>query len=83
MGIKDWKKISINKHKNDESYLILTTNMWENNYKAEILKINRDKRSIGNQFIIVIDKGFARYTLDNFKTKSQALKFAKQYMRTH
>ena len=70
MALKDWKKIMMK----DE---------WLNTTKKYHSIIIVDKNTSGNWNFIVGSASGNRECKRMFKTKSQALKFAKSYMRTH
>ena len=74
MALKDWKKVRINE--------------WTNNKNKKTLLIENTTASYFTsndeydyKYLVYI-QGY-KFNGDGFKTKSQALKFAKQYMRTH
>ena len=76
MTKKDWKKTKQNKE--------ITT--YENKKRHETLQVGtEDELTINKKFFVDVlentnfDNKFTKY----FKTKSQALSFAKNYMRTH
>ena len=68
MALKDWKKVKAG---------IMG---WEHKRLKILVRLGQEKGEFYN--IKIIEYG--RTTLDKyFKTKSQALKFAKSYMRKH
>ena len=81
MALKDWKKIY------DVKYLIRFKN--KNTYdKVGVVEVTTDKWAVKDKDItwkVQYYKNYGTVNLlkSNFKTKSQALKFAKSYMRTH
>jgi len=69
MELKDWKKNGFNQ--------------WQNK-KDEDKWINISKKEKDIFVVITPFLGYKEYpNCNSFKTKSQALKFAKEYMRTH
>jgi len=85
MALKDWKKIYPHKNtKNADFY------RWLNMDEKRMLSVEK----VGSYFLIYIstrNKKYGLYTSKDlcfygkcyFKTKSQALKYAKEYMRKH
>lgn len=72
MALKEWEKI-----KNTKDEII-----WRGKYHD--LKVLRLHHSLGRKFYwIVTNKEYDRPYLREYRTKSQALKFAKAYMRKH
>ena len=72
MALKDWKKTSQgfeNKKQGDTLFIYKEGNIFRKNYNEKSWNL---QMSIGNKILFKI-----------FKSKSQALKFAKSYMRTH
>ena len=73
MALKDWKKIHA-----EEDVIINWKNIKKDELYVGIEKINK------NKFIFYSEDAYkGRFYYKIFKTKSQALKFAKQYMKTH
>ena len=82
MALKDWKKVG--------------ANSWDNASIKEILSIKLEK-DLYMRSLYKASSGIGDYRLEirttewplslisryDFKTNSQALKFAKEYMRTH
>jgi len=94
MALKDWKKTDTNLHRNPRyrwekeinksgigNYrYILELLHWINTeleFSVKITSINRNLPSV-NSYV-----NTSPSTQKNFKSESQALKFAKSYMRTH
>lgn len=72
MVLKDWKKVNGHGISN-----------WENSKKKLLLAYGEDEN---NKFEVVLwsdNTNFDGKTLKKKLTKSQALKFARSYMRTH
>jgi len=70
MALKDWKKVGSSKYswvRKDDKWAVIS---FTKNYKDAVTLYYYDIKE---------DKEHERI----FKTKSQALKFAKSYMRTH
>jgi len=78
MALKDWKK--------DRRLTIADgIQIYYKDIGSEELIITNyaNKYNIKNTFEVVIKEGFLVKERNYFKTKSQALKFAKNYMRKH
>jgi len=86
MALKDWKKVGVNKWKNSRDNLTFAEKMYST-IKINDLKV--PSNWFGSKFIknYRVSIGNLRGNIENraeyFKTKSQALKFAKEYMRKH
>jgi len=68
MALKDWKKLDDDK----------SMKRWiktDNAYIRDVVKIK--------YYSHIIEVHYGNNNRQDFKTKSQALKFAKSYMRTH
>ena len=73
MALKDWKK------KQYESNVIF----YENNKTKDVGLLKKGKGVYQVGFGVDYGGGISFRILRNFKTRSQALKFAEQYMRSH
>lgn len=71
MALKDWEQTNENSWENKANYQYLT-----------ILKMYRLKK-LPIYFVYIYDFGGTEKSSRKFMTKSQALKYAKAYMRTH
>lgn len=71
MALKDWKQTNESSWKNIANYQYLT-----------IIKMNRLKR-LPIYFIYIYDYRGSEKTVKKFATKSQALAYAKAYMKKH
>ena len=80
MALKDWEKRSNNVWYNDKKDSLLEIEKWEEYGKANIG--NLLKKQAGYNVSVNNKRNFTIIDKD-FKTKSQALRFAKSYMRTH
>ena len=77
MALKDWKKVGMYKwqkihslrHNNHPIITIEVPNAFGSKQSFDLVQVTTDGR--------LVDR------IKSFKTKSQALKFAKEYMRTH
>ena len=79
MALKNWKKIFEGK----SEWGVDTTDVWENkNSKARILIVNF-KEEERKWFVTSPDPEPPKFKAKSFKTKSQALGYAKNYMRNH
>ena len=78
MALKDWKKVSKGRWKNNEGETI---------FIFQYHKISKKEIGYGfsKKWFVMKDIGFEnrKAQLGYFKTESQALKFAKEYMRKH
>ena len=72
MALKDWKRIT------NENILIVYENIKQS--KKQILIGSPDEK---RWIVSVYIRSELIKTIKNFDTKSQALAFAKKYMRTH
>lgn len=73
MAIKDWKKVGSNSYKKELKLLIITK--YELGKKRNLYAVS-----------VFSDYGWTsqhKVVSKDFKTKTQALKFAKSYMRKH
>lgn len=71
MVLKDWKKV----RKDAWEHKINENQIWITGYGLNYIE----------KYAVLITEGFPRKPkiIRDFKTKQQALKFAKSYMRTH
>jgi len=74
MALKDWKKIGGSKNQYGERVT------WKDKKTGDYLEVNQ--RSDGAWRLDLISKDYVD-TLKSGMIKSQALAYAKQYMRTH
>ncbi len=74
MALKDWRKIPKNKFEEDDDTLLYK---WEHKYSWETVGVSYLKDI--KKFDVWYKGKHQKY----FKTKTQALKFAKEYMRKH
>jgi len=70
MALRDWKKVRIKP-------------LMYKNKKGNKLVISKYKYNYGNIYEVYLIIGHLATTLKNNLDKSQALKFAKSYMRSH
>jgi hypothetical protein len=68
MALKDWKKVKENK--------------WRKEYSNKVIFIEYDKLYTNNDYLVFTSNSWNALG-KRFKTKSQALRFAKAYMRKH
>ena len=85
MALKDWKKdeyltgIGFAKFGNEEKgFLVIEPIKRRPNSKSGLNRIGKVEA-----YRVGINKGYLEYDYKYFKSKSQALKFAKSYMRKH
>ena len=79
MALKDWKKVNDN----------TIDNLWEKkskssyygDYEIWVYKIRNPERKL--RWVFKLKEIGRGHQTKQFKTKSQAIKFAKAYMRTH
>jgi len=76
--LKDWKKF---KEEYPELYI------WHNENKEKNLGIDDNKETEASnskfKYNVFLDEDYGAKVIKAFKTKSQALSFAKSYMRKH
>lgn len=75
MATKDWKKLEWNSSLSEDGM------MWGNEKKGGMIFISKSDYNNEWRFGGTNGRGYFKET--KFKTKPQALAFAKQYMRTH
>lgn len=77
MALKDWKKdgkgsyISVDKIKGNR-FLSIVLDSWTKEYRIDYLKERNQE-----------GRGYSERTLKSFKTRLEALKYIKNYMRKH
>jgi len=79
MAIKDWKKVKDNTI--DDLWEKRSSSSYHGNYEIWVYKIRNPERKI--RWVFKIKKVGGRHSNKQFKTKSQAIREAKRYMRSH
>lgn len=78
---RDWKKTKVHGAIVNMSWKKRHKDLWETKNRETVVHIR--KNALSSTYAVILWRRNKYIHLGNFRTKSQALKFAKQYMRSH